>query len=85
MFRVTSQDVLVVPPFEAAWLSLADYGIEGGCCLVFDYKGARAVGRRRAGARAAAAPGALGAEAALALRRAPLQPLPRSSCCATPT
>jgi hypothetical protein len=41
MLRINSRDVLVVPPFECAWLSLSDYGTEGGCCLCFDYKGAQ--------------------------------------------
>ncbi|GBF97048.1 hypothetical protein Rsub_09521 [Raphidocelis subcapitata] len=40
MLRVNSRDVLVVPPFECAWLSLSDYGVEGqGCCLSFDCRG----------------------------------------------
>jgi hypothetical protein len=38
--RINSRSVLVVPPFEAAWLSLSDYdGVQNGCCLCFEYKG----------------------------------------------
>lgn len=42
MLRVNSRDVLVVPPFECAWLELQDYGVEGGCCLCFETRGEHA-------------------------------------------
>lgn len=39
MLRVTSSNVLVVPPLECAWLSFSDYGLDGCGCLAFEAKG----------------------------------------------
>mmetsp|Transcript_4292 Transcript_4292/g.11091 ORF Transcript_4292/g.11091 Transcript_4292/m.11091 type:complete len:225 (-) Transcript_4292:73-747(-) len=40
MVRVGSEDVLVVPPFECAWLSNKDARLKhGGGCLTFEAKG----------------------------------------------
>ena len=39
MLRVNSSSVLVVPPFECAWLSGQEVSNES-CCISFDAKGA---------------------------------------------
>lgn len=39
MLRVNSNAVLVVPPFECAWLQGTE-SIQSGCCVSFDVKGA---------------------------------------------
>jgi hypothetical protein len=40
MLRVNSNSVLVVPPFECAWLSGEEFRLkEGACCITFDVKG----------------------------------------------
>lgn len=39
MLRVNSSNVLVVPPFECAWLSFSDYMLDGSGCIYFEYKG----------------------------------------------
>jgi hypothetical protein len=38
LLRVNSNAVLVVPPFECAWLQGPDK-IQSGCCVSFDVKG----------------------------------------------
>ncbi len=38
MLRVTSNSI-IVPPLDCAWLSLADYQLNGSCCLQFECKG----------------------------------------------
>lgn len=38
MLRVNSNAVLVVPPFECAWLQGPEK-IESGCCVSFEVKG----------------------------------------------
>ncbi len=38
LLRVNSNAVLVVPPFECAWLQSTE-SIESGCCISFDVKG----------------------------------------------
>ena len=38
LLRVNSNAVLVVPPFECAWLEGPD-SIQSGCCISFDVKG----------------------------------------------
>lgn len=38
LLRVNSNAVLVVPPFECAWLQGTEI-IDSGCCIIFEVKG----------------------------------------------
>lgn len=71
MLRVSSNNVLVVPPFECAWLSFSDYNLDGGACLSFEVKGA--IGQSRYGPIPASS--ALGGMPCHAENRAPSRPM----------